>query len=298
MKRKPAISIIVRAYNEEKHLPELLNRLKQQTLQNYEFILVDSGSTDSTVTIAKNNGAKIVSISKKDFSFGRALNIGCEAASADIFLFASAHVHPERQDWLQIILSEFRDKKVGLVYGRQRAGATNKFSERILLKSWFPDKIEKYQKSAFCNNANCAIRRKLWLKNKYDENLTGLEDIAWAKAIKRQNWEIVYNCNASIIHIHEESWRQVYRRYYREAIALSVIDPGSRMSFFDFIWLFYQNSFSDFRHAIFAGLFLTHALEILTFRFLQFFGSWKGLNNPLTMNQDLIKRLYYPSKDG
>lgn len=298
MKRKPAISIIVRAYNEEKHLPKLFRCLKKQSLRDYEFILVDSGSVDSTVAIAKKNGAKIVNISKSEFSFGRALNIGCKVASAEILLFASAHVHPERDNWLQIILSEFNDERVGLVYGRQRAGETNKFSERILLQSWFPDKVEKYQKSAFCNNANCAIRKKLWVKNKYDETLTGLEDIAWAKVIKQQNWEITYNYNASIIHIHEESWMQVYRRYYREAIALSVIDPGSRLSFFDFLSLFSQNLFSDFRQAILVGELHRHAMEIVTFRFLQFFGSWRGLNNPLTINQDLIKRLYYPSKDG
>ena len=74
MPKKPKISIVIRAYNEEKHLPELLHRLKRQTISEFEIILVDSGSQDKTVPIAREGGAKIVKILKQNFSFGRALN--------------------------------------------------------------------------------------------------------------------------------------------------------------------------------------------------------------------------------
>ena len=297
MPKQPKISIVVRAYNEEKHLPKLFDRLRTQTMQDYEVILVDSGSLDHTVAIAEQNGATIVPILKQNFSFGRALNIGCEAASSDILLFASAHVYPEYDNWLELILAEFNDPEVGLVYGRQRAGETNKFSESVLMKSWFPDKTERHQKSAFCNNANCAIRKKIWRDLPYDETLTGLEDLAWAKIMKDRNWQLTYHHHASIIHIHEETWTQVYNRYYREAIALSVIDPSIRMSFLGCLRLFYQNAVSDMRQARMARKLTPHFTEILAFRFLQFMGSWRGLNNPAALNHELIKRFYYPSED-
>ena len=297
MPKKPKISIVVRAYNEEKHLPKLFNQLKEQSISDFEVILVDSGSQDETVSIARKNGAKIVEIPKHYFSFGRALNIGCEAASAEIFVFVSAHVYPERGDWLELILGEFEDKQVGLVYGRQRAGDTNKFSEVILLKNWFPDKTVRNQRTAFCNNANCAIRAKIWRDNFYDEALTGLEDLAWAKLIQTQGWHINYNHDASIIHIHHESWRQVYNRYLREAIALSVIDPSIRMSVLKFLWLFYQNAASDMRYAISIQKLSNHFFEILIFRFLQFLASWRGLKSPAKLDRELIERFYYPKKD-
>ena len=297
MSQKPKISIVVRAYNEEKHLPKLFDRLKRQTISDFEVILVDSGSKDETVSIARKNSAKIVEIPKHDFSFGRALNIGCEAATADLLVFVSAHVYPECDDWLELILCEFEDKQVGLVYGRQRAGNTNKFSEGILLKNWFPDKTERHQHTAFCNNANCAIRAKIWRDNLYDETLTGLEDLAWAKLIQSQGWQINYNHKASIIHIHDESWRQVYNRYLREAIALSVIDSSIRMNFWKFLWLFYQNALSDMRHALSVQKLSNHFFEILIFRFLQFLASWRGLKSPTTLDRELIKRFYYPNED-
>ena len=297
MSKKPKVSIVIRAYNEEKHLPKLFDRLKRQTISNFEVILVDSGSQDATVSIARKNGAKVIKILKHNFSFGRALNVGCKMACADLLLFASAHVYPERDDWLEIILEEFRDNQVGLVYGRQRAGKTNKFSESVLLKSWFPNKTVRHQSEAFCNNANCAIRAKIWRENSYDESLTGLEDIAWAKAIQSEGWKINYNHKASIIHIHQETWPQVYNRYLREAIALSLIDPSIRMSILKFLWLFYQNAMSDMRYALSAQKFLSCFSEILIFRFLQFFASWRGLRKPEKLNNELIKRFYYPNKE-
>ena len=124
-----------------------------------------------------------MTISKSQFSFGRALNIGCGVARYPFV--CKCPRSPGKKQLAAHNSIRIQDERVGLVYGRQRAGETNKFSN-ILLQSWFPDKVEKYQKSAFCSNANCAIRKKLWVKNKYDETLTGLEDIAWATIIKQQ----------------------------------------------------------------------------------------------------------------
>ena len=75
------ISIIIRTYNESKYLDKILQNIKiQNTKFTKEIVLVDSGSTDNTVEIAKNHNCKILHIKKEDFTFGRSLNIGCQAA--------------------------------------------------------------------------------------------------------------------------------------------------------------------------------------------------------------------------
>ena len=84
------VSIIIRALNEAEHLPALYAGIASQTRQPDQVMLVDSGSTDTSVAISEAAGADIVHIAPEDFSFGRALNVGCEAASGDVLVFVSA----------------------------------------------------------------------------------------------------------------------------------------------------------------------------------------------------------------
>ena len=147
-------SIIIRSYNEERHIGRLIIGIQKQRIYNssaIEIILVDSGSTDSTVSIAKKLGAKVIEIPKEEFSFGRALNIGCASALGSILLFVSAHVYPVYNDWLEIILNCFDDKNVGLVYGRQIGNEITKFSEHQVFRKWFPSISNYNQDHPFCS---------------------------------------------------------------------------------------------------------------------------------------------------
>jgi rhamnosyltransferase len=53
-------SIVIRAYNEAKHLPRLLEGISHQNIKDVEVILVDSGSTDDAISIAESFGARLV----------------------------------------------------------------------------------------------------------------------------------------------------------------------------------------------------------------------------------------------
>ncbi len=56
-------SLVIRAFNEEQHIGRLLEGVRHQTVQDVDVILVDSGSTDATTTIAAQYGATMVHIS-------------------------------------------------------------------------------------------------------------------------------------------------------------------------------------------------------------------------------------------
>ncbi|MEP5518326.1 MAG: glycosyltransferase family 2 protein, partial [Bauldia litoralis] len=246
---KPKISIVVRAYNEERFIGRLFAGLALQSRRDFEVVLVDSGSTDDTVAIARSFGARIVQIPKAEFSFGRSLNIGCATARGEILVFASAHVYPARIDWLERMVEPFDDTSVGLVYGKQRGNEITKFSEHQIFAKWFPNEPAHRQSSYFCNNANCAIRHSLWQTRPYDETLTGLEDIAWSKELKRSGIQISYASEAEVIHVHDEPWGRVRNRYRREAMALRSIEPGLRFSLIDFATLTVRTMIADSRQA-------------------------------------------------
>ena len=154
-------SIIIRAYNEGKHIPRLLEGIKQQTVKDVDVILVDSGSTDSTVSIAESYGARVVRIPSEEFTFGRSLNYGIKAATREFIVIASAHIYPVYPDWLETLLRPFQDDSVALTYGKQRGPDFAKFSERQIFHQWYPDAGKPKQETAFCNNVNAAIRKSL-----------------------------------------------------------------------------------------------------------------------------------------
>lgn len=291
------ISVVIRAYNEESHIGKLLRGIRAQTIQPLEIVLVDSGSSDLTVSIAEHYGARIVHIAKEDFTFGRALNLGCEAAHGEILVFVSAHVYPVFDTWLECLVTPFANPFVALSYGRQQGGDTNKFSEHCLFARWFPNERAFPQKGYFCNNANCAVRRSVWETLRYDEALTGLEDLDWAKRAQPGGSLLVYEPDATIVHVHEESWQQVRNRYRREAIALRRIDAESHFSFVDFLRLFTANIVVDGFAAKKQKVLTREWLSILRFRFNQFFGAWQGYHDSSEVSQELKQRFYFPARN-
>jgi rhamnosyltransferase len=290
----PKCSIIIRAYNEEKHIGRLLAGIMKQTVKQIEIILVDSGSTDATIAIASRYPVNVVTIKPEEFTFGRSLNYGIAQASSEFIVIVSAHVYPVYPDWLEQLLLPFTDPQVTLVYGKQRGNSSTKYSEHQHFAKIFPEKSVPRQRHPFCNNANAAIRRTLWSQRPYDEALPGLEDLSWAMWAVSQGYFLAYSAEAEVIHIHNETGSQIYNRFRREAMALKIIRPQERFYFRDFIRLYFSNTFSDCWHAFHQHSLFKELWSILRFRFWQFWGTYRGfaLSGPLT--GELKQIFYYP----
>ena len=286
-------SIVIRAYNEEKYIARLLEGLRQQTIKDVEIILVDSGSTDRTVSIAESFEARIVRIPPAEFTFGRSLNLGIRAASRESIVIASAHVYPVYPDWLASLLYPFQNENVALTYGKQRAPESAKFSEQQIYYQWYPDVSKPRQATAFCNNANAAIRKRLWEQNPYDETLPGLEDLAWGKWAKEQGYDISYVAEAEIIHIHNETPEGVFNRYRREAMAFKKIFPEAHFSYYDFVRLTAMNILSDLWHAAHERMLRKNISSIFRFRLMQFRGTKIGYKESGLLTPQLRETFYY-----
>ena len=291
----PKISIVIRCCNEEQHIGRLLSGIMQQTIRDLEIVVVDSGSTDATLSIASRYPVKIIEIDPEEFSFGRSLNVGCEEASGELIIIASAHIYPIYKDWLEKLLLPFSNQKVALVYGKQRGNETTKFSECQIFKKWFPDTSSLKQSHSFCNNANAAIKKSIWEQVSYDETLTGLEDLDWANRVMQLGYHIAYVAEAEILHVHDEKSRAIYNRYRREAIAMKHIFPQTRFSLWDFIQLFTTNVISDSYHALHDRVFRNNLSSIITFRLAQFWGTYMGYSRYGPVTIELKEKFYYPN---
>jgi glycosyltransferase involved in cell wall biosynthesis len=106
---EPKISIILPTLNEESNIGLLFRSLQRQTWRNFETIVVDGGSTDKTINIAKKHCAKVTVINGLHEFPSR--NVGAKMASGNILLFTCADVEfPD--DLLAKIVKNFEDDKL------------------------------------------------------------------------------------------------------------------------------------------------------------------------------------------
>jgi rhamnosyltransferase len=289
-----SVSVVVRTYNEASHIGRLLLGLRQQTVEA-EVIVVDSGSTDGTAEIAEAHGVRVEHIAPEEFSFGRSLNRGFAAASGDFVVAASAHVYPLRVDWLERLAEPLdRDPLVGLAYGRQVGVEQSRYAERRIFEQAFPLVSNWNQDHPFCNNANSAVRRSEWTRQPFDESLTGLEDLAWAKHALDRGCRIAYVAEAPVAHVHDESFQKVLNRFQREAVAYGKIFPEQRLGGVGAASFFARNVANDILHAAREGELGRHAFDIPVYRFAQFVGAWRGFKQRGPVTGELRRRCYYP----
>lgn len=295
MADQPLCSIVIRAYNEEEHIGRLLAGIMEQSIDDLEIVVVDSGSSDATLAIASRFPTKIIHIHPEDFTFGRSLNLGCSEATGKYLVFASAHVYPLYSDWIETLIEPFNDDSIALSYGKQRGAEMTRYSEHRQFERMYPDESVIPQRHPLCNNANAAIRRELWEQHPYNEGLSGLEDLEWATWAIEQGHLLAYTADAEVVHVHEESPLQVLQRYKREAIALAQIRPEESFSLFDFLRLFLSNVQRDFQQAARDRKLAKVLGEVLWFRWMQFWGTYIGFRHAGPVSDEVIQAFYYPN---
>ncbi|MCB5190867.1 glycosyltransferase [Methylobacillus arboreus] len=292
---KVRASIIIRTLNEGRHLESVLQGIASQETGGWahEVVLVDSGSTDETLQIAERHSCRILHISREEFSFGRSLNKGCEAAMGDILVMVSGHCIPSDPHWLRNLCLPIIEQQADYVYGRQLGGRDSHFSEKRIFAKYFPASSAVPQDGFFCNNANAALSRKAWQQYRFDEDLTGLEDMDLAQKLVRDGRKVGYIAEAAVYHHHEENWSQVRRRFEREAIALQRIMPQFHVSLVDTLRYIFSSFLKDMRQAWRDGTKVS-MLDVFRYRLNQYWGAYKGNHEHRRMSRAEKEKYFYP----
>ncbi|MBY0496012.1 MAG: alcohol dehydrogenase catalytic domain-containing protein [Cyanobacteria bacterium] len=274
--------------NEEQWLGPLLTALRSQKYPKLDLIVVDSGSIDRTREIAAVHCDQVLDIQSDSFSYGYALNFGIGRARADLVAILSAHTMPLDEHWIARLSAPFgvdpAKSGLALTYGKQRGNHVTKLSEDMDFHRQYPDRSRRQRgQEYFCNNANSLIRKDLWKLHPFDETLPGLEDMAWAKHWMDEGFEIEYVADAGILHIHEESWQQVRRRFRREALAarMSQIDlPRATAVVAKEIRAFGHDLVEVVRRASPAA-----SMQAARYRYCKALGTIDGLRTPVQTNR-------------
>ena len=180
----PETSIVIRAFNEERWLPEVLKMLEQQRYRDFEIVLVDSGSVDRTRDIAAAAGARIVRLRSEDFTFGHSLNVGIREARGTL------HRDPLRPlrslsmiDWLERLIAPLRQDRHGHGVWRASRAHTVEVFRGARFRTAVPAAGPQGRRRGSVRQQRELSRETLalWQVHPFDEGLPGLEDIEWAK---------------------------------------------------------------------------------------------------------------------
>lgn len=213
------ISIVIRAKNEEKNVKKCLeNIFKQKIDKKFEVIIVDNESTDNTLKTASQFPCKIVKISREEFTYPRAMNVGIRHSKGEYCVFISMDAYPANEKWLYYLLRRFSNPLVAAVYGRQiPISGLNPIEETELLNGFSNYKPKEHGASS----ANCAIRKDLLEKYPFIETHNRLEkrnklageDGMWKMMIESKGYKTVYEPKSVVFHSHPLSMKYIKKRY-------------------------------------------------------------------------------------
>ena len=213
-------SVVVRAKNKQATIERTLRAVRAQTV-HAQLIVVDSGSTDRTLEIARAYDAEIIETPPAEFSYGRALNIGAEHAHGDIVFALSAHSAPQGDQWIEWSLEAYQDPAVACTLGhlegpdRQAlAGPTAVFAADLDLKhnvTW-----------GMSNHAS-SWRRSVWESFRFNEQMIACEDKEWMWRVLADGYSMVVDprLDVDLQHRWAQGVKALYVRTFREWATLA-----------------------------------------------------------------------------
>ena len=225
------VSVVIRTKDKEKYFDSLLENLAQQTVQVSEIVVADNFSTEQKLLSLikdlkeikrkhfQNRRIKLYPFSNDKFSHAYSTNLAVNSAENELVCITNAHSLPTSLYWLQGGLKHFEDSRVAGVSGvfiPHKEGAV--FGRCDATLYYFSQKMSAHP--VWCSTINCIIRKSLWKKYPFDENLPkiipetreyGSEDYDWSREMIARGFRIVIDPLFSVFHSHYEKINEMSR---------------------------------------------------------------------------------------
>ena len=218
------ISLIIPTLNAAKDLPALMTRLKAQTMPPDEIMIVDSASTDGTAQLARDLGAKVIEIERKDFDHGGTRDMALRRSRGDLVLFMTQDALPMDEYYIERLIAPFDDPRVAAVGGRQAPKKDARPFERLVREHNYPNDTRVWDASAIAqmgvrafliSDVCSAYRRSAYLNaGGFDHPIMTNEDMLMAQRLLEAGHAICYCGEAAVLHSHNMTLAQQFRRNY------------------------------------------------------------------------------------
>lgn len=218
------VSVLLLTRDEAENIAACLDAIyAQKNPKTFEVVVVDSGSTDGTTEIAARYPVRLEKIRPEQFHHARTRNLAAELANGEYLVYLAADAIPTSGEWLAALLGNFADAGVAAVYGRHMPKPNSTFEREDTLEAVYgTERLVKdplrgqemgYRYFHF-STVNASIRKDVWKKTRFPEDLKCYEDVGIAKRILESGGKIVYEPGAAVFHSHNHSEVGLFQRYF------------------------------------------------------------------------------------
>jgi glycosyltransferase involved in cell wall biosynthesis len=240
------VSVLVRVRDERDALDQLLAHLAQQTFHgSFEVVVIDNDSEDGSAHVALAHSARVFSLPRRLFTYGRAINVGVGRCRGDFIVLLSAHAWPQDKTWLQSIVEALRSStNIDAAFcaqipkppiGKHEEFRFSTFSKNsYVLDGEFvcrglEQSLSLYEASYFSNSA-CIIRREA-MKLSPMRDLPYAEENAFALDCIMRGRVVAYLSAPAVYYKGPISWKRLYEQARRQMIAERLIEEFYGPSF-------------------------------------------------------------------
>jgi rhamnosyltransferase len=223
------ISVLIPVKNGGTDLVRCLDRIAAQRVDDeVEVVVVDSGSSDGSVEVARARGAVVLEIPALEFDHGATRNRAAGAARGDVLVFTSQDAYAERDDWLAQLTGPLADERVAGVYGRQLAHNHATPPERYFLDFLYGPRSRRQSlatgqgismETTLFSNVNAAMRHELFARYPFAEDMIMSEDQEWSRRVLLNGYELRYEAEAAVRHSHDYTLAAAFRRFFDSGVS-------------------------------------------------------------------------------
>jgi rhamnosyltransferase len=219
------ISVVIPVKDGGDDLRRCLDALERQRVdEERELVVADSDSTDGSRELAASRGARVVDVSASEFVHGATRNLAVEQARGDVLVFTTQDAYAADDRWLARLSAALRaDESVAGAYGRQLPHEDASPPERFFLDFLYgPEpRVQRASgldeltlRTTLFSNANSAIRRDIWERFPFADDLFFAEDQDWARRVLLAGFAIRYEPAAAVHHSHRYSVATALKRFF------------------------------------------------------------------------------------
>lgn len=246
----PLVSIILRSFNEAWALRDTLPALQAQEYRNWELIVIDSGSSDGSQDLIRAaNPAHFIQIQPHEYNPSRVMNHGLRLARSEFGVFVNADATPQGSNWLRPLVTALRDERTAAVFGRQIPRPDCQAVYACDYDRCFGPRRESQKWDHFFSMVSSGIRKDIWSKRGFLEKLQYAEDDEYTRWARANGYKVIYCPDSVVMHSHNYTPAQAYKRSFGDAKALAASWKGSPGEF-NFARTQLLGWASDFRHDV------------------------------------------------